>query len=277
MFDLDKHDNYWVHSRFLTPYVYNPSLADKIVLPDDHRDLIDLLVDDMDVIMDDFVEGKSGGSTVLCMGAPGLGKTLTAEIYSEVIQRPLYRVHSGQLGTSPDSIEKKLTEILERSERWKSVLLIDEADVYIRKRDNSMNHNAIVAAFLRKLEYFSGLLFLTTNREKDVDDAIKSRCIAMIVYQTPVESDAKLIWKNLSAQFKIKLSSDLIDSLVKKLPNCSGRDIKELLKLVSKYNRIKNKEINVDLFRKCAIFRGIEMTSEKKIIEGESTEVVSKN
>src|SRR3546814_2642760 len=53
---------------------------------------------------------------------------------------------------------------------------LDEADVYIRCRDNDLEHNAIVAEFLRTLEYFNGLLFMTTNRINDVDDAILSRC-----------------------------------------------------------------------------------------------------
>jgi MoxR-like ATPase len=41
----------------------------------------------MDVLMDDIVAGKSGGTTVLCAGPPGVGKTLTAEVYSEIIRR----------------------------------------------------------------------------------------------------------------------------------------------------------------------------------------------
>ena len=258
MFDLAEHEQFWVHSVVLSEYKYNKTLKDKLVLPQEHRDLIDILLDDMDVVSDDFIEGKSGGSTVLCMGGAGLGKTLTAEIYSELAGRPLYRVHSGQLGTSPDQVEKKLTEILQRTERWRAILLVDESDVYIRERDNSMEHNAIVAAFLRRLEYFSGLLFLTTNRSDDVDDAIKSRCIAMIRYEVPSAVDAKLIWSKLATQFNVSLQKPLINSLVKKYPKASGRDIKELLKLAAKYHRQKNRTIDMELFRQCAMFRGID-------------------
>ena len=259
MFDLQEHEQYWVHASVVEPYVYDPSLRDKLILPQEHRDLIDILTDDMDVVMDDIVAGKSGGSTILCMGSAGLGKTLSAEVYSEVIERPLYRVHSGQLGTSPDSVEKNLKDILDRSARWGSVLLIDEADVYIRERDNSMSHNAIVAAFLRTLEYFSGLLFMTTNRAGDVDDAIKSRCIAIIRYETPSADDARRIWNTLATQFKMPMSDGLVDALVDKYPKASGRDIKELLKLASKYSRQRKVDIDLELFRKVAMFRGIDM------------------
>lgn len=260
MFDLSEHAQCYVHVSVLSRYVYDPSLREKLVLPQEHRDLIDILTDDMDVVMDDIIAGKSGGSTILCMGSAGLGKTLSAEVYSEVIERPLYRVHSGQLGTSPDSVEKNLKDILDRSSRWGSVLLLDEADVYIRERDNSMSHNAVVAAFLRTLEYFSGLMFMTTNRAGDVDDAIKSRCIAIIRYETPGKDDAKRIWATLATQFKMPMSDGLIEALVDKYPKASGRDIKELLKLASKYSRQRKVDIDLELFRKVAMFRGIDMS-----------------
>ena len=158
-----------MHVQNLTSYEYKPELREKLILPTQHRELIDILTADMNVLMEDIVEGKSGGTTILCKGAPGLGKTLTAEVYSEVVGKPLYRVHSGQLGITAASVEQNLSEILRRAARWDAILLLDEADVYIRCRDNDLQHNAIVAEFLRTLEYFKGLLFMTTNRVGDVD------------------------------------------------------------------------------------------------------------
>jgi hypothetical protein len=256
-FDLEQHHDVWICAHNVELYVYDKTLVDKLVLPPEHRNLIDILVDSMDVILDDFIAGKSGGSTILCMGEPGLGKTLTAEVYSEIVERPLYRVHSGQLGVEVESIDKTLKDILDRANRLNLLLLLDEADVYIKKRGDSLHHNAIVAAFLRKLEYFSGLCFMTTNRANDVDDAIKSRCIAMITYEYPTTSDAKQIWTKLSTQFKMNLKENTIDELVEAYPKCSGRDIKELLKLASKYNMKKGKPLDLETFRQCAMFRGL--------------------
>lgn len=256
-FNLETHTNMWIHVDNLAQYKYSPSLRTKLVLPQHHRDLIDILTQDMDVLMDDIVIGKSGGTTILCKGAPGLGKTLTAEVYAEVVQRPLYRVHSGQLGVVSVDVDKNLAQILKRAQRWGAVMLIDEADVYIRKRGNDIDHNAVVASFLRTLEYFHGLLFLTTNRIDDVDDAIVSRCIATIRYEPPVEEDAKRIWKVLSDQFQFPLSADTIDDLAAQFQGVSGRDIKELLKLTVKWCRQKEVNPSVDVFRACAQFRGL--------------------
>lgn len=257
MFHLELHQNVWIHVQNLTEYEYKPELRDKLILPDHHRDLIDILTADMTVLMEDIVEGKSGGTTILCKGAPGLGKTLTAEVYSEVVGKPLYRVHSGQLGITAASVEQNLSEILRRAARWDAILLLDEADVYIRRRDNDLQHNAIVAEFLRTLEYFQGLLFMTTNRIGDVDDAILSRCIATIQYEVPPRDDAIRLWKSMAAQFNADVSDELIETLTNVYPRLSGRDIKELLKLTSKFCKSKKIPFSEETFRQCAMFRSI--------------------
>ena len=213
-FNLETHTNMWIHVDNLKAYEYDSSLREKLILPEEHRDLIDILTQDMDVLMDDIVAGKSGGTTILCKGAPGLGKTLTAEVYSEVVGRPLYRVHSGQLGVDSVNVEKNLEKVLKRAQRWGAVMLIDEADVYIRRRGNDIDHNAVVASFLRTLEYFHGLLFLTTNRVEDVDDAIASRCIATIRYVVPGEIESRQIWNVLAKQFEFSLKEELVDELI---------------------------------------------------------------
>lgn len=257
MFDLTRHEHVWLHVNNLVPYKYQPSLRDKLVLPTVHRDLIDVLTEDMDVFVEDIIEGKSGGTAILCYGAPGLGKTLTAEVYSEVVRRPLYRVHAGQLGTDVESVEATLEKCLRRAERWGAVMLLDEADVYIRQRGNDMHHNAVVAAFLRTLEYFHGLLFLTTNRIADVDDAIASRMVATFKYEIPDKQQATAIWSILSKQFGITLSDKLIGQLTEKFKEASGRDIKQLLKLTMKYCSRKGKKMDIEAFRVCAMFRGV--------------------
>ncbi|MPW22693.1 AAA family ATPase [Paraburkholderia sp. CNPSo 3157] len=256
LYHLEWHRNIWVHVQNMTEYQYQPELRDKLVLPEHHRDLIDILTSRLNVFVQDFVPGKSGGTTILCQGAPGLGKTLTAEIYSEVVGKPLYRVHSGQLGTTAASVGATLSGILQRATRWDAILLLDEADVYIRRRDNDLEHNAIVAEFLRTLEYFNGLLFMTTNRIDDVDDAILSRCIAKIQYETPPRRDAIRLWKLLAEQLGADIDDDLIETLTSAYPKASGRDIKELLKLTTRYCRAKQIPLSEQAFRTCAMFRG---------------------
>ena len=258
MFHLDLHHYVWVHVEDVEPYYYQPDLKQKLVLPEEQTDLIDILTAEMDVLMDDIVAGKSGGTTVLCAGPPGVGKTLTAEVYAEIVKRPLYRVHSGQLGLNVAAMETALKEALLRAQRWGAVMLIDEADVYIKKRQDDMTMNAVVGVFLRVLEYFNGLLFLTTNRIDDIDEAIVSRCIALIRFHAPDAEARKRIWQVMSGQFGLKLDDSLIDTLVALFPLASGRDIKGLAKLVAKYCRHRDTPPDLDVFKRCAIFRGLE-------------------
>ncbi|TWH64896.1 ATPase family protein associated with various cellular activities (AAA) [Azomonas agilis] len=261
MFHLDLHHHLWVHVDDVKPYLYQPELKQKLILPPEQTDLIDILTAEMDVLMDDIVDGKSGGTTVLCAGPPGVGKTLTAEVYSEIIKRPLYRVHSGQLGLNVGEMEQILKKTLTRAQRWGAVMLIDEADVYIRRRDDNMTANAVVGVFLRVLEYFNGLLFLTTNRMDDIDEAVVSRCIALIRYHQPDLEDRRKIWAVMTEQFGLSIEPKMVDTLAELFPKASGRDIKGLAKLVSKYCHHKSVLPTLEVFERCSMFRGMDMGS----------------
>lgn len=259
MFHLELHHHLWVHVDAVKPYEYQPHIKTKLVLPPEQTDLIDILTAEMDTLMDDVVAGKSGGTTVMCAGPPGVGKTLTAEVYSEIIGRPLYRVHSGQLGLDVAQMEQQLKDALTRAQRWGAVMLIDEADVYIKRRQDNLTMNAVVGVFLRVLEYFNGLLFLTTNRVDDIDEAIVSRCIALIKYHPPGPDDRRKIWQVMAEQFGLDLPAPLIDALVEQFPEASGRDIKGLAKLVAKFCSQKAAEPTLEVFRRCAIFRALDV------------------
>ena len=261
MFHLDLHHHVWVHVHDLEPYAYQPELKQKLILPAEQTDLIDILTAEMDVLMDDIIAGKSGGTTVLCAGPAGVGKTLTAEVYAEIVRRPLYRVHSGQLGLNVAAMETALKEVLTRAQRWGAVMLIDEADVYIRRRDDNIATNAVVGVFLRVLEYFNGLLFLTTNRIDDIDEAIVSRCIALIRYHPPAADARRRIWQVMAEQFRLALDAALVEELVALFPGASGRDIKGLAKLVAKYCHQKRLPPDLDAFKRCAVFRGLDLAA----------------
>ena len=231
MFDLDEHADYRVHVNNTEEYVYDDSVDQKLVLPVDIKDFLTVLIEHSKNHFEDIVGGKEGGTIVLIEGLPGIGKTLTAEVYAEKMHRPLYKVQSSQLGTSPSKVEEQLKEVLQRAERWGAILLIDEADVYVHERGTDIDQNAIVGVFLRVLEYYRGVLFMTTNRGTSVDDAIISRTTARFEYEMPSVEDQIKIWKVMNEQNKVGLTDHEISRIVNEQPNLSGRDIKNLLKL----------------------------------------------
>ncbi len=264
VFDLRTHEFFWVHADNMTPYEYDKTLREKLILPTTHRDLLDVLTTDLGAFVNDFIEGKSAGNVILCKGIPGVGKTLTAEVYAELIDRPLYAIHSGALGTTAEDIEKNLRIIFQRGKRWDCVLLLDEADVFVVQRGNNIEQNAIVAEFLRTLEYFDGLLFMTTNRPDDIDEAIISRCAAIIDYAPPTAKDAAAIWRVMATQYKADLSDDLIAQLVDLFPEIAPRDIKMLFRLALRVATVDKEPLTLGIFRRCAMFRAIKMQAEAK-------------
>jgi ATPase family associated with various cellular activities (AAA) len=249
MFDLEKHEFVYIHTSNLTPYSYDPTLIDKLVLPTERKDLVSILVTGADLHLEDIIKGKTGGIIVICTGPPGTGKTLTAEVYAEEVKRPLYGVQCSQLGVTEEELEKKLKLVLSRAARWRAILLIDEADVYVHARGNDIQQNAIVGVFLRVLEYYRGVLFMTSNRDTIIDDAILSRATAWIKYDYPEPDRLKMIWRVLSKQYGVKLTEKEIGDLVisPKLPGLSGRSVKNLLKLAKLLSLKKNESVSVEL------------------------------
>lgn len=260
VYDLSSHQLMWTNAAFLTPYVYDKSLRDKLILPDSHRDLLDVMTTDLDAFLGDIIEGKSAGNIILCKGIPGVGKTLTAEIYSEIIEKPLYSIHSGALGTTAESIARGLKTIFGHQKRWGCVLLLDEADVFVVQRGGNIEQNAIVAEFLRVLEYFDGLLFMTTNRPDDIDEAIISRCAAVIGYDVPNELNRMKVWQVLLVNYGVEaIRPSLLSDLVDVFPTITPRDTKMLLRLALRVAKFHNEELSIDIFRRCAMFRAIEV------------------
>lgn len=259
VFDLKTHEFYWVHGDHMAPYQYDKSLRQKLVLPQSHRDLLDVLTTDLDAFVTDVIEGKSAGNVILCKGIAGVGKTLTAEVYSELIERPLYSIHSGNLGTTAEDIDKALQLVFQRAKRWNVVLLLDEADVFVVKRGINIEQSAIVAEFLRTLEYFDGLMFMTTNRPDDIDDAIISRCAAIIDYVPPPPDDAAMIWQVMATQYQADMPADLLTGLLDLFPGIAPRDIKMLFRLALRVSTQRKEALTLDTFRRCAMFRAITM------------------
>jgi ATPase family associated with various cellular activities (AAA) len=159
---------------------WNEFAYDFLVLPENHKSIVKSLVTSHKFSaaknIDDVISGKGKGLVAVLHGPPGTGKTLTAEGIAELLKCPLYMVSAGELGTDPRVLERSLTDILDIAHAWGAVLLLDEADVFLEKRSiHDIHRNALVSIFLRLLEYFQGILFLTTNRVETFDDAFQSR------------------------------------------------------------------------------------------------------
>jgi hypothetical protein len=178
---------------------WNDGAFESLVLPPNHKSIVKAQVCSHKFhaaqTIDDVIQGKGKGLVFVLHGPPGVGKTLTAEGIAEFLRCPLYAVSAGELGTDA-RIEHELQKIMDIAHSWGAVLLLDEADVFLEKRQHQDVHrNALVSIFLRLLEYFQGILFLTTNRVETFDDAFQSRIHIALRYEELSTKAKTEIWK----------------------------------------------------------------------------------
>lgn len=223
---------------------FDDKAFDQLVLDKDRKHLIRSLVEHSHESFSDIITGKGGGCIFLLHGAPGTGKTLTAESIAELLHRPLYSVSVGELGVHPDDLEERLRQILDMAMAWDAVILIDEADIFLEQRtEDDLERNAMVAIFLRLLEYHQGVLFLTTNRVKVFDAAFFSRISVCLNYQDLDTDDRIQVWTNLLQAAKVPFNSTEIGKLADFELN--GRQIKNVIRLSE--SLAKSDDISVTL------------------------------
>ncbi|KAK1240247.1 hypothetical protein MKX08_007689 [Trichoderma sp. CBMAI-0020] len=242
---------WWLRSDEIQDVEWNANAFEFLRLEKMTKNLVESLVkghESGSVSFDDVIEGKGQGLIFLLHGEPGLGKTLTAESVADYLKRPLYSVTGGELSTDVYKVEERLDQIFELTKRWNAVSLLDEADVLLCKRNSAeMDRNAVVAVFLRKLEYFQGVLFLTTNRKEDFDDAFKSRIHVTITYPALSPEAQAAIWRNLINKNKLQTDDSWADVVFIELGrlNLNGRTIKNLLRTADAYSRAEGGKLSV--------------------------------
>ncbi|KAL7766991.1 hypothetical protein ACKLNR_004907 [Fusarium oxysporum f. sp. zingiberi] len=186
----------------------------------------------------DFIEGKGSGQIILLHGPPGVGKTYTVEAISEWLHRPLLALTVADIGTVETLVEGELMKWFDLAEAWNAVLLVDEADIFLERRQNrDLARNGLVSAFLRRMEYFKGLLFLTTNRVGQIDDAFISRVHVAIGYQALDKETRRKVWTGFFRKLvreragKVQIAPDAKEWVLETAgeTNLNGRDIRNAL------------------------------------------------
>ncbi|KAF2258837.1 P-loop containing nucleoside triphosphate hydrolase protein [Lojkania enalia] len=143
---------------------------------------------------DDVIAGKGRGLIALLHGLPGVGKTFTAEAVAEHLRRPLYSISASEFSAKAGLLEGQLSDIFRIASHWNTILLLDEADVYLERHSSyDLIRNGLVTVFLHKLEYLDGIMFLTTNRVSEFDEAILSRIHLMLKYNELSKNTRKQI------------------------------------------------------------------------------------
>ncbi|KAJ5691559.1 P-loop containing nucleoside triphosphate hydrolase protein, partial [Penicillium malachiteum] len=221
----------------LKEILWNSNAFDTLVLPHGQQNLKRLILgfsraqSNSRDTFDDVIKGKGRGIIMLLRGPPGVGKTLTAESVAEVMKVPLYSLSAGDLGTTAKKLESSLRNILKMVPRWGAIIVLDEADVFMEARNTiDLARNELVTIFLRLLEYYEGILFLTTNREACIDPAFESRIHLSIRYPELTTASRCQIWRQFTNdKGDQRLSEDELESV--SVLDLNGRQIKNIVKI----------------------------------------------
>lgn len=183
-------------------------------------------------------------------------KTLTAESVAETLKRPLYMVSVGELGTDTVELEENLRKALDIATSWNAILLLDEADIFMEERSTmDVERNAMVSIFLRLLEYYQGIMFLTTNRAKNIDKAFVSRISLCIKYNDLSHLDREQVWYNILSLYGADFTKIDVHSLASHEVN--GRQIKNICRIANAISKYRNSELStnsyLDIIKKTTI------------------------
>lgn len=250
--------------KYIEDVHFRNEAIQNLVIDDDRKALILALVRHSKLGFTDIVEGKGGGTIFLLHGEPGVGKTLTAEAIADELKRPLYSVSVGELGTNPVELENRLQQVLELSASWDAVLLLDEADIYLERRvTGDPVRNAMVAIFLRLLEYHNGVMFMTTNRCADFDPAFQSRISVTLEYGAMTPDKLAKVWANLLRAANI---AGINAEACAALAPLNGRQVKNVIRSASILARSEGREVTMnDIQRVVPLVGGIGIKQNRAI------------
>ncbi|RDW58878.1 hypothetical protein BP6252_13354 [Coleophoma cylindrospora] len=239
---------YWVSINKLQEVSWRTDALDCLVLhPDKKQTLVDIVENHQKGKSDgvpDLISGKGEGLVILLYGPPGVGKTLTAEGVAEHLQRPLKSISFSSLIDTQGDFESYLKYTFQQASRHGAILVLDEADVILEQRAfEDVKRNSIVSTFLRTIEYFDGIVFLTTNRPKTIDPAFESRIHHTIEYE-PLNSVTRMeIWKQFLTKLEPRSEANIarvMDSLDHfKYYELNGRQIRNVINISSAIARAR--------------------------------------
>jgi ATP-dependent 26S proteasome regulatory subunit len=143
------------------------------------------------------------GINALFWGSPGTGKTMCADIIAHELSMELYKIDLSTIVSKYiGETEKNLDRIFTEAERSNAILFFDEADALFGKRSEVKDShdryaNIEVGYLLQRMEEYSGVVILSSNLKKNMDDAFTRRLQYVVHFPFPDEVSRLDIWKNI--------------------------------------------------------------------------------
>jgi SpoVK/Ycf46/Vps4 family AAA+-type ATPase len=137
---------------------------------------------------------KRGHGTLCFHGLPGSGKTALAEYIAKALQKPLMIRQTSDIASKyVGETEQNMARMFEEATTESAVLLLDEADSFLRSRKLAERNYEVteVNEMLQGMERFAGVFICTTNLFEELDEAALRRFTFKIAFH-PLKADQRL-------------------------------------------------------------------------------------
>lgn len=198
------------------------------------------------------------GYRVLFYGPSGTGKTLTATLLGNQLNKDVYRIDLSQVVSKYiGETEKNLEKVFSKAENKNWILFFDEADALFGKRTSVQNAhdryaNQEVSYLLQRIEDYAGLLILASNFKNNIDSAFMRRFHTTVYFPVPDNKERLLLWKK-SMPSVIKTETSLNLSELANKYEITGSAILNVMH----YAMLKAIAANDSFIRQKDIFEGI--------------------
>ena len=176
--------------------------------------------------------GRSTGAAALFSGPPGTGKTMVAGLIARELGLDLYQVDLSKVVSKwVGETEKQLGALFDAAAAGHVMLLFDEADALFAKRSTDVKSatdryaNLEVNYLLQRIEAFGGVSILTTNLDANLDEALRRRLCAHVVFGAPDDDERTTLW-NKFLDGAPRADNVDIARLVAEYPDLSGAHIR---------------------------------------------------
>jgi len=166
------------------------------------NDIITWVAHNETLMQDEVLKRKiKPGYRALFHGPSGTGKTLTATLLGNQLNKDVYRIDLSQVVSKYiGETEKNLEKVFTKAENKDWILFFDEADALFGKRTGVQSShdryaNQEVSYLLQRIEDYPGLLVLASNLKSNMDDAFLRRFHTIIHFSSPNAAERLKLWE----------------------------------------------------------------------------------
>ncbi len=186
--------------------------------------------------------------TMLFHGAPGLGKTASAEAIAHELGKTIIAISYAEIQNCwVGETEKNIVKVFREAGENDAVLFWDECDAMFFDRDGADRNWEVrdVNVLLQELERFEGLCILSTNRKITLDQALERRIAIKIEFERPDQAMRKRIWQKLLPR-KMPLDKRVSLEELSRF-NLTGAEIKNVILNTARIVLMRNNRQKADM------------------------------